>query len=233
MRAERGPYGQHVRRPSGAVVVDELTAAFAALSRDERGRIGRWSLIESTFSGGVRPEVSGEQGLAAAVVVPFVRTGEEAEVVLIRRSHALRSNPGDVAFPGGRIEPGETAAAAAVREAHEEVALEPSRLRLLEALAPVTRASRTGRIAVFIAAVDGRPRLVPNPAEVEACLVAPISELADPDRYWEERWVAPDGTTWMMPFFDRGEDVIWGATARILVTLLDRLAAVTRLPEGG
>lgn len=233
MREQEKHFRQLVRRPEGAAVSDEVVAHFAALSESERELVPLWSTVEKAFTGGLTPEATAGGTVAAAVVVPLVRLGEEASVILTRRSSTLRSNPGDVAFPGGRLEEGETALEAAVREAFEEVGLDPSRLRLLDSFAPVTRATRTGRVAVFVAAVEGNPVLVPNPKEVDACLLTPLRELADPTSYWEERWQGPDGTSWQMPFFDRGDDVIWGATARILVTLLDRLAAFTRLAAGG
>lgn len=177
--------------------------------------------VESTFASGGVPS---RGSVAAAVLVPLFERDGAAVAVMIRRAEHLRANPGDVAFPGGRLEAGETAAEAAVREAHEEVSLDPAGVRLLGEIGPVSRASRTGRIAVVVATLGEEPALFPNPAEVDECLLVPLGELASPAAYWEEAWRGPDGTVYVMPFFALGDDVIWGATARILTILLGRLA---------
>ena len=199
-------------------------AAFSRLEREDAERLASFAEIERIFS--VNEEsVLFRQAPAAAVLLPLVSRDETAVICCIRRALQLRSNPGDVAFPGGRLEPGETALDAALRETAEEIALPPERLRLLGALPPVTRASRTGVIAPFVAAVEGEPELVAFPPEVDECLYVPVREVLDPALYWEEEWLLGDGRNLVMHFFDRGEDVIWGASARILVALLERLAA--------
>jgi 8-oxo-dGTP pyrophosphatase MutT (NUDIX family) len=149
--------------------------------------------------------------------------------VLIRRGMNLRSNPGEIAFPGGRVEPGESPLGAALREAFEEVALDPSAVRLLGELPAVSRVSRPEPIAAFVVAVAGEPLLTPNPDEVDDILITPLAELVDPSVYWEELWRRPDGIVWRMSFFDLGDDLLWGASARILVSLFERLAAITTI----
>jgi 8-oxo-dGTP pyrophosphatase MutT (NUDIX family) len=217
-------FRQAIPRPEGAEKV-EPEAAFARLGAGEAGRLAALEVVERAFAGRVVPHRPGPGRIAAAVLIPLLRgEGDGLEVVVIRRGAHLRSNPGEIAFPGGRIEPGETPAAAALRETHEEVGLAPSAVRLLGALPPVARASRPEPIAAFVGVVEGRPRLYENPMEVDAVMTVRLAELADPSRYWEERWVR-DGVEWRMPFFELGDDVVWGASARMLVMLFERLAA--------
>ncbi len=156
--------------------------------------------------------------------------GDAASVVLIRRSHGMRLNPGEIAFPGGRIEPGETPLQAALRESEEEIALDRTCLEVLGGLPPVYRMSRGESIVAFAAAVSGSPILKANPSEVDAIVSMSLGVLGDPSRYFEEEWELPAEAPQRrnMSFFDLGEDILWGATARILVALLDRLAAAVR-----
>lgn len=217
----RGSFRQAIPRPAGAKPLVPVRAAFARLGKVERLRLARIEQVEAAFSEGGAPA---RDDVAAAVLVPLFERDGAANAVMIRRAVHLRANPGDVAFPGGRLEPGETAAEAAVREAFEEIALQPGEVRVLGELPPVSRASRTGRIGVIVAVVGAEAVLVANPHEVDECLLVPLGELASPWSYWEELWPAPDGTDYVMPFFELGEDVIWGATARIVVSLLGRLA---------
>lgn len=158
-------------------------------------------------------------------LVPAEGSGDAAPaaVVLIRRAAHLRRNPGEVAFPGGGIEPGEAPLAAALREAEEEVGLSPGAVDILGRLSTPGRTRRTDLIVPYVAAARELPRLAANAGEVEAILVVPLVELLTTGRYWQERWDENDSLTWTMHFFDLGEDVIWGATARMLYALLLRL----------
>lgn len=240
--SERG-YRQFVPRPAASALHDAPQAAFAQLGTDRLRAVVTWPSIERAFAPGGRDQAppGGREDqsppgvVEAAVLVPLLDDGGEPSVVLIRRGSHLRASPGELAFPGGRIEPGETPLEAALREAEEEVGLPGEAVRVLGALPPVVRGSSSGEIAAFVGAI-GRasghatgpvagPTLAPNPDEVDAVLVEPLAELADPSRYWEESWARPDGSIWRMPFFHFGDDVLWGASARIVVFLLDLLAA--------
>jgi 8-oxo-dGTP pyrophosphatase MutT (NUDIX family) len=171
---------------------------------------------------------AGEAGAAgaagAAVLIVLVPCDERdsdsaVSVVLIRRAAHLRANPGEVAFPGGRIELGEDPLAAALREAEEEVALTTDAVEVLGELSSLARPRRSAPILPFVGAARGRPALEPNPDEVDCVLVVPLAELVTPGRYWQERWDRAGDPAWTMHFFDLGEDVIWGATAEMLHAL--------------
>jgi len=190
---------------------------------------------EAFAAGAVTPCTSrvaaatGELGaVAAAVLIALVPCDEGAgdpavSVVLIRRAAHLRANPGEIAFPGGRIEPGEAPLAAALREAEEEVALSADAVEVLGELSSLGRPLRSASILAFVAAALAHPALEANPDEVDCVLVVPLAELVAPGRYWQERWDRAGAPAWTMHFFDLGEDVIWGATAQMLHALLLRL----------
>jgi 8-oxo-dGTP pyrophosphatase MutT (NUDIX family) len=157
----------------------------------------------------------------AAVLCALFDEAGEAHVVLTRRSSRLRSHTSQVSFPGGRLDPGETAVHAALREAHEEVGLDPDTIDVFGRLATMRTAVNPAPIVPFVGALPGRPELHPNPAEVERAFTVPLTELTDPDVYREELWTFPDGAEQAMYFFELMGDTVWGATARMLRELLD------------
>jgi 8-oxo-dGTP pyrophosphatase MutT (NUDIX family) len=181
------------------------------------------------------------QRAEAAVLVALYGDGPggegEATVVLIRRSAHLDRDPGHVALPGGFIEAGEDPLAAALREAEEEVGIDPSTVEILGRLDTVDRPRRRGSVVPFVGLLPGRPRLFPSPAEVEAILEVPLTYLVAEGVAWEERWPlveVPGGPSpaHVVRFFAHeaalGDDLVWGVTARILWDLLERVAAARR-----
>jgi 8-oxo-dGTP pyrophosphatase MutT (NUDIX family) len=162
---------------------------------------------------------------------PEGHQARQAHVVLTRRSSKLRSHAHQVSFPGGRIERGELPLAAALREAHEEIGLEPASAQVLGELAQLCTFSNPAPITPFVAALPGRPMLHPNAAEVERAFTVPLVELVDPEVYREELWVFPDGSERSIHFFELWGDTVWGATARMLRELLD-LVTGNRLSSG-
>jgi 8-oxo-dGTP pyrophosphatase MutT (NUDIX family) len=162
---------------------------------------------------------------SAVLAVLFDEAGE-ARLVLTRRSSALRSHTGQVSFPGGRLDPGERPPQAALREAFEEVALDPETVRLEGWMHPVATVGSGSVIMPIVASVGTRPRLVASPAEVDRVFDVSLRELADPTIFHEEHWTIVDeisGTgdrdhqVW---FFEVQGELIWGATARMLHELL-------------
>jgi 8-oxo-dGTP pyrophosphatase MutT (NUDIX family) len=165
----------------------------------------------------------------AAVLVPLFERAGDAAVVLIRRSLWLTSNPGDLAFPGGRLEPGERALDAALREAHEEVGLHPAAVSPLGRLAVVRRARVPERVVPYVGLLSVEPVLRPDPGEVDAVLTVTLAELVAEGVYWEEEWQLPGEGPRRLPFFAKsdalGDDVIWGMTAMVLRELLSAVAS--------
>jgi len=110
---------------------------------------------------------------------------------------------------------------AALREADEEVGLDPTSVDVFGRLTTVCTAVNPAPIVPFVGSLPGRPVLRPNPAEVERAFAVSLAELSDPEVYREEVWTFPDGAERPMHFFELDGDTVWGATARMLRELLD------------
>lgn len=157
----------------------------------------------------------------AAVLCALFEEAGEAHVILTRRSSGLRSHTGEVSFPGGRLDPDEMPVAAALREASEEIGLDPSDVEILGQLSPLSTFSSRATITPFVAVLAGRPELHPNPAEVERAFDVSLAELMSDGVYHTELWELP-GVGWReMNFFYLRGDTVWGATARMLRELLE------------
>ncbi len=158
-------------------------------------------------------------GRFSAVLCALYEDGGEAVVVLTRRAQHLRQHSGEVSFPGGRQDPGETLWATAIREAHEEVALDPALPRLVGELDHLRTVTSESFIVPFVAALPHVPDLRPHPGEVDEVLHVPLSDLLHPDSFHEEWWSMFDQRR-SMSFFDIEGDTIWGATAAMLRNFL-------------
>ena len=157
----------------------------------------------------------------AAVLCALFDEDGQAHVVLTRRSSRLRSHTHQVSFPGGRLDPGEEPVAAALREAREEVGIDPGSVAIIGRLSVLRTVVNPAPITPFVGVLPARPELRPNPAEVERAFTVPLAELTDPEVHREELWRFPDGSEHAMQFFELIGDTVWGATARMLTELLD------------
>jgi 8-oxo-dGTP pyrophosphatase MutT (NUDIX family) len=157
----------------------------------------------------------------AAVLCAVFDEGGQAQVILTRRSARLRSHTGEVSFPGGRLDPGESPVAAALRETQEEVGIDPKSVEVIGRLSTLSTRRNPSAITPFVGILPARPVLRPNLAEVDRAFTVPVAELYQGDVYHEELWGSPDGTEWPVSFFDVIGDTVWGATGRVLRELLD------------
>ena len=173
----------------------------------------------------MRPPVLVTKGQAAVLAPLFKGSQGETRVVLTRRSTRLSTHSGEVAFPGGRVDPEEELHVAALREAHEEIGLAPEHVRIIGQLEPLaTRVSRAA-ITPFVGFVDELPPLTPSPREVDRIFDVSLRELIEPDCYREEIWPIPDevGGEFSVYVFEVEGDTVWGATGRMLHRLLSLL----------
>ena len=154
------------------------------------------------------------------MLVPVFEEDGIARLVLTRRSTNLPSHQGQVAFPGGKVHDGETSEAGALREANEEVGIEPTDVEVVGPLEELSTVASQFVLAPFVGLLPGRPALVPNPAEVARIFDVSVADLMEPDVYHEERWNIPGMGERPMHFFDVADETVWGATARILHDLL-------------
>lgn len=158
---------------------------------------------------------------AAGVLAAFDASGH---LIMTKRASSLRHHPGQIALPGGKVDAGDAdAVAAALREAHEEVGLDPARVEVLGTLPPhrtVTNFTMTPVVGLI------RGTFVPRaePGEVEEVFAVPFSHIANLANYrierrrWREAWRSYYVVPW-------GPYYIWGATARVLHSLASRLSA--------
>jgi len=158
----------------------------------------------------------------AAVLIGLVERPAGLSVILTRRADTLRSHTGQIAFPGGRCEAGETPWGAALRETHEEIGLDPARITLVGLSTPY----RTGsgfHITPVVGFIAPPFDLTPNPGEVADIFETPFGFLMDPANHEQHEREMPAGVKrrfYAMTWEDR---FIWGATAGMLRALYDRL----------
>jgi 8-oxo-dGTP pyrophosphatase MutT (NUDIX family) len=155
----------------------------------------------------------------SAVLVPLFLADEVPQVLLTRRSEVLTTHQGQIAFPGGRIEPGETSLQAALRETREEIGVDASTARILGELSAHRTISSTSHIVPHVAQLASPPtHFLLNP-EVDRVLSVSLAELIRPDTFAQEHWVFPDREV-VVPMFYLDDETVWGATARMLQDLI-------------
>ncbi|KRA83813.1 CoA pyrophosphatase [Altererythrobacter sp. Root672] len=157
-----------------------------------------------------------------AAVLVAVTEREEPGVILTHRPDSMRAHAGQVAFPGGKLDPGEDAVEAALREAYEELAINPSDVRVIGASDRFI--TGTGYdVTPVLGLVPADLPIVPNPHEVDSWFEVPLAFLLDPANHAhkEREWFGR-----MRPYIeiDWQGHVIWGITAAIVANLSQRLA---------
>ena len=158
-----------------------------------------------------------EQRRSAVLIPIYCSTQDELHVILTRRSAMMKHHTHEVSFPGGNQEPEDQDLwATAIREAHEEIGLNPELPRFVGTLDSFVTVGSNSLVTPFVGILDTIPALEANPIEVEEIIDVPLAELLNPDIFREEIWQWQDGKSRPVFFFELIGDTVWGATASML-----------------
>lgn len=158
-----------------------------------------------------------EQRRSAVLIPIYCSAQDELHVILTRRSAMMKHHTHEVSFPGGNQEPEDQDLwATAIREAHEEIGLNPELPRFVGTLDSFVTVGSNSLVTPFVGILDTVPALEANPIEVEEIIDVPLAELLNPDIYREEIWQWQDGKSRPVFFFELIGDTVWGATASML-----------------
>jgi 8-oxo-dGTP pyrophosphatase MutT (NUDIX family) len=160
----------------------------------------------------------------AAVLVPIVLEPEPSLILTVRAA-ALSRHAGEISFPGGLQDPNERLAQTALREAHEEIGLDPSLPRVLGAL-PAVHTFVSGILVVpFVGTLERSPSLTVNDGEIDEVLTFGIASLAAAER--AVSYDRPEGGVWRGFAYELDGHTVWGATGWMLHSLLDMIRKET------
>lgn len=171
-----------------------------------------------------------DSSLKAGVLVLFYPREDRLHLVLTRRTDRVDFHKGQISFPGGRLETGESLEQAALREAHEELGVDPNSIRILGMLTPLYIPPSNYCIYPLVALTETRPDFRLSPLEVAEILEIPLDHLLSPHNVRREMWVLRSADV-EVPFYAFGEHKIWGATAMVLAELLEMIKGF-RSPSG-
>ena len=159
--------------------------------------------------------------LRAGVLIPLLWRGQGIEMVLTRRTDTVLTHKGQISFPGGQREDADTETIeTALRESYEEIGLEPSRVTVLGELDDVFTAVSNFVITPVVGLVEGDiDDLRPAPDEVRSLLIVPVDRLLDPQVHTAETRTVGE-QQYRIHYYTVGEDIIWGATGRIVYQFL-------------
>jgi 8-oxo-dGTP pyrophosphatase MutT (NUDIX family) len=176
-----------------------------------------------------RPETrAGQPRIGAVMVLLYCRYGQ-MHLALTKRPDTLRDHSGQVSFPGGKQDAGETLAQTALRETFEEVGVVPAAVEIVGELTPLYIPPTDFEVHPFVGWHAAAPRFVPNSAEVARILEVPIAHLLQPTTQRHEKWQLR-GYELDVPFYDVEGFKVWGATAMMLSEFLGRWRAAGLQP---
>jgi 8-oxo-dGTP pyrophosphatase MutT (NUDIX family) len=210
--------------PAGAALRDFIAARLDPLDAGPAQPLFRSDLdlnpdlVSSALPEGYKP---------AAVLVGLVQRPEGLNVLLTRRADTLRRHAGQIAFPGGRGEPGETAWQTALREAQEEIGLNASQVELIGLSTPF-RLQTGFDVTPVVGFVEAGFTAAANSMEVAEVFETPFAFLMDPANHERRLREQPGPPRWHYAI-TYGDHVIWGATAAMLKALHDRLWGAPRV----
>jgi 8-oxo-dGTP pyrophosphatase MutT (NUDIX family) len=161
------------------------------------------------------------RGTDAAVLVPLFLDANELHAVFIRRNEDMRRHPGEISFPGGRRDPTDKdLLETARREAHEEIGLSPDSVEVIGALQPTPTIVTNYAVYPFVGMIAAGQEWTLSTREVAEVIELPLSALA---AGYARRRLVRRGLPIRTDTYLVGDHLIWGATARILADLLERI----------
>ena len=216
MTRRGGP--QRIPRPESWVLGGP--APWADLDRSNISTDRIESALAARGPGQLRGVAPAPDTRRSAVLVPLYEDNGETHVILTRRSPNLRSHTHEVSFPGGRVDPTDVDDwDTALREAHEEVALDRALPRHIGDLDSFVAGGSQTFVTPLVAVLAEPPTLIRSEAEVEHILHVPLAELLLPEVFREEIWTR-GGVIHRITFFELHGDTVWGATGSMLRQLL-------------
>ena len=166
-------------------------------------------------------DIAGKPCREAAVLALLFPVGNACTILFTLRHHDLADHAGQISFPGGRVEAGETRRETALREAREEVGLSADRVDILGALTPLYIPPTSYCVYPYVGAVPDRPALEPHDAEVTALLEVPLTYLLAASSQRIRPWEHYCETVEIPYYHIDGYPPLWGATAMMLAELLE------------
>jgi 8-oxo-dGTP pyrophosphatase MutT (NUDIX family) len=205
--------------PDLDVTFDELSQELPSrLTRELPGTAGQTRMAPRPRFGW-RPGYVPGDARASGVLLLLYPVGGTPHLVLTVRDGALAHHAGQVSLPGGAMEPGESPEEAALREAHEEIGLDPAGVRIVGALSPLHVPVSGNVLYPCVALAPTRPSFRPDPREVERVIEVPLFRIADARRVGLDRRGRFERSV-EVPYFDVGGADVWGATAMVLAEFL-------------
>ncbi len=186
--------------------------------------------VEAMFAAGhvgqppelwVDPRLNGDEQLRPAAVLIAITNRATPGMLLLHRPSHMRAHPGQIAFPGGRLDEGETPVEAALREAWEELGLNPALVDVI-GTSDIYHTGSGYEITPVLGIIPADLALVPNPSEVASWFEAPVTHLLNPANH-EHKSLEHDGATHDFIEINWHEHAIWGVTAAILANLSKRM----------
>ena len=211
---------QNILRPKTARVINENP--FAGLNASALSALNSLEIVSGAIAKfRPDPQLQKPQAMArpSAVLIGLFQSARGVEVILTRRSHQLTNHRGEISFPGGRLDAGEIAIDAALREMQEEIGINPSEAQVIGELSALSTAVSNSHIVPIVARFDRKPKMQPMNSEVDRVFTVPLSELIRSDTYSQEQWKFPDREL-QINFFYLDDETIWGATARMLLQVM-------------
>lgn len=168
-----------------------------------------------------RRSVDNPAARRAAVLVPLMGKEDDPDVLCFERSDSVFDHKGEICFPGGSLEAHDRGPVeAALREAHEELNLRPDDVELIGMLDDVETIVSNFTITPVVGFTARRPELVPDPSEVSRIIIVPLATLLDPN-VEAAQWLEYKGTSKLGYSYSFGGNRIWGATGRIVRSLVN------------